>query len=555
LEAEITVVCSDKKLKVLAVYGQVSKDLVLDRLQLGEVTGCGPVVPPLTVERVQTSPTIVAQMGPEPLLEAMNATPDFDVLIAGRAYDPAPFIAYCAFQAMKRSGGTFESLGTDVLGGFTHMGKIMECGGSCATPKGRGATATIYTDGTFDIRPTDPNAKCTILSVAAHTLYEKSRPDILHGPGGWLDLTATKYQQLVDNVSVRVRGATFTFTTDSGSPYTVKIEGARNVGYRTLFMGYFRDPILIGQLKDFLDTGRKYIAMQNPPSDGTWELGFHLTGLEEQDVSPAFIPQKVFIVGEVLAETQDLANQIASSARIYCTHGPYSNQKGTSGNFAMGIGGQLELPLGECAEFTIYHLINLKAGEGTAREITPGGDIGKGNEAPLFSWKKVIINQLHEENREEANGPVKLPLKIQDTMPLDAADKKLSICPSPRFLRDIAKVIRSKNAGPFELTFDIMFEDTEVYQVVKDSGMLCPETIANVYQVGSTDDIVWCGFFDQALAFKATLPRTRNGAVICSGGYMEDDVHGSQRYIPLMELPLSDDLILKLEALIHDKLP
>jgi len=36
------------------------------------------------------------------------------------------------------------------------MGKIMECGGVCATPKGRGATATVYTDGTFDIKPTDP---------------------------------------------------------------------------------------------------------------------------------------------------------------------------------------------------------------------------------------------------------------------------------------------------------------------------------------------------------------------------------------------------------------
>jgi len=40
---------------------------------------------------------------------------------------------------------------------------------------------TVYTDGTFDIKPTDPKAKCTTLSVAAHTLYEKTRPDILHG--------------------------------------------------------------------------------------------------------------------------------------------------------------------------------------------------------------------------------------------------------------------------------------------------------------------------------------------------------------------------------------
>jgi hypothetical protein len=64
---------------------------------------------------------------------------------------------------------------------------------------------------------------------------------------------------------------------------------------------------------------------------------------------------------------------------------------------------------------------------------------------------------------------------------------------------------------------------------------------------------VWSGFFDQALAFKATLPRTRSGTAVCSGGYLEDDVHGSQQYIPLLELPLGAVLILKLETLVHRK--
>lgn len=511
------------------------------------------MVPLLTTELVETSPTIVAQMGPEPLLQAMTSAPDFDILVAGRAYDPAPYIAFCAFHALKDSTGTFESLGTDMLGGFTHMGKIMECGGVCATPKGRGATATVYTDGTFDIKPTDPKAKCTTLSIAAHTLYEKTRPDILHGPGGWLDLRATKYQQLEDDVSVRVRGATFTFMEDAGLPYTVKLEGARNVGYRSMFMGYFRDPILIGQLKDFLNTGRKYVTSLNPPSAGIWKLDWHLTGLEEQDATPGFIPKKVFIVGEVLADTQELAAAVCATARIYCAHGPYPNQKGTSGNFAMGIGGQLDLPLGQCAEFSIYHLMNLKPGEATSRGTTAGGDIEINSVQPLFSWKQSMISQVINGGMQTANGHVKKRLEIQKPKSADVAEKKLSISSPPRTLRDIAKVIRSKNAGPFELTFDVMFDDATVYQVVKESGVLCPEVIAKIYKVGSTAEILWCGFFDQALAFKATLPRTRNGAVICSGGYMEDDVHGSQQYIPLMGLPLGDALILKLETLVREQ--
>jgi hypothetical protein len=494
-------------------------------------------------------------MGPEPLLEAMKQTPDFDILVAGRAYDPAPYIAYSAFQAMKTTVNTFETLGTKLLGGFTHMGKIMECGGICATPKSRGATATVYTDGTFDIKPTNPEAKCTPLSVAAHTLYEKTRPDILHGPGGWLDLTATNYVQLEDDVSVRVSGATFTFTVDTGSPYTVKLEGARNVGFRCMFIGYFKDPILIGQLRSFLDIGRKYIEGQHPTSAGSWKIDWHLTGLEEQEVTPDFIPKKVFIVGEVLADTQEIANGVCSTARVYCAHGRYPGQKATSGNFAMGIGGKMDLPLGDCAEFSIYHLMNLKSGEEIARETTEDNATAKETNQPLFSWKKIIINEKNDEARDddEVSGYSRRLLAIQGPKSVHAAEKKLSIASSPRTLRDVAKVIRSKNAGPFEITFDIMFEDIEVYKVVKGSGLLCAEAISKLYNTGSTDVIVWSGFFDQALAFKATLPRTRKGTAVCSGGYMEDDVHGSQQYIPLLELPLGAALILKLESLVHEK--
>jgi hypothetical protein len=115
-------------------------------------------------------------------------------------------------------------------------------------------------------------------------------------------------------------------------------------------------------------------------------------------------------------------------------------------------------------------------------------------------------------------------------------------------LIDIAKIVRSKNAGPYEITMDVIFDDPAVYQTVKTSRILGPEVISKLYAV-PVEEIVWCGFFDVALAFKATIPRTRGGKGICSGGYMENDVHGSQQYVPLMDLELSDDLIRDLGAL------
>ena len=127
-----------------------------------------------------------------------------------------------------------------------HCGKIMECGGICAVPKGRSMLATVRKDH-FELVPLNVLERCTPLSVAAHTLYEKTRPDILPGPGGELHLDKAQYTQLADGRTVRISGAIFKPT-----PYEVKLEGARIMGYRTVFIGGVRDPILVNQIDAFL---------------------------------------------------------------------------------------------------------------------------------------------------------------------------------------------------------------------------------------------------------------------------------------------------------------
>jgi hypothetical protein len=180
-------------------------------------------------------------MGYEPFLDAMNANPEFNIIIGGRAYDPAPYVAYCVYQLTRQS----ESLSTEELesslGGFYHMGKILECGGLCALPKSHGAVATVYANGLFDVRPTAPESICTPLSVAAHTLYENTRPDVLRGPGGSLHLHDSKYKQLSDGRSVRVSGSTYRSSEMDRKPYQLKLEAARIVGYRSMFMGSVKD--------------------------------------------------------------------------------------------------------------------------------------------------------------------------------------------------------------------------------------------------------------------------------------------------------------------------
>lgn len=101
-------------------------------------------------------------------------------------------------------------------------------------------------------------------------------------------------------------------------------------------------------------------------------------------------------------------------------------------------------------------------------------------------------------------------------------------------LKDLAKVIRSKNAGPFETTFDIIFDNDDVYQKVLKSGVINKSLISKLYRIEEDKIITLCPF-DSARAIKITIPRrTKQG---CTG---ETDMHSAQQYIPLMmvEVPV-----------------
>lgn len=240
-ELELTDTTRDYSFKTISIFSGIDKTIIFDRLKASRITGCGTCVPALTEGDIEATPRVVAQVGPEPFIDAMEADPDFDVIIGGRAYDPAPYVAYSMFQLKRRYPNLSEQQLEERHGGFLHMGKIMECGGQCSTPKSHGAVATVYQDGVFDVRPIAAESRCAPLSVAAHSLYENTRPDILRGPGGALHLDAAKYEQLEDNRTVRVRGAEFKSSAASGQPYQLKLEGAKILGYRSIVLGSVRD--------------------------------------------------------------------------------------------------------------------------------------------------------------------------------------------------------------------------------------------------------------------------------------------------------------------------
>ncbi|KAF2868370.1 hypothetical protein BDV95DRAFT_500870 [Massariosphaeria phaeospora] len=531
------------KLKTIALFSGIDKSLVLERLRAGAISGCGKPVPALTEDDIALAPRIVAQMGPEPFIDAMKANPDFNVIVGGRAYDPSPYVAFAAFARRKQLEGKDTALpeSQKMWGALTHFGKLMECGGQCATPKSHGASVCLYADGTFDISPSEPTARCTPITVAAHTLYEKTRPDILSGPGGYLDLTASTYEQLEDGRTCRVRGGLFKFSRDLGKPYQVKLEGASIAGYRSMYMGSLKDPILINELDGFLEQVKLYATTQHEGNEGEWELDFHVYGENQVSALPesAGQPSEIFLIGEALATTQALATSIVSTARVATIHGSYPGQKATSGNFAYGHGGKLEVELGPCAQFSIYHLMDLNEGEERLRI--------DGNDTSLFSQDISIIGR-GEERKRSSNGVIPPPnsatkpavkRSLYDWTSRSSKKRPRSEQDLPAVLGDVARILRSKNAGPFEITFDVMFDRKEIYELVKNSNILNSTAVAKLVGV-QEEDIVWCGFYDQALGFKVTIPRLRRNKPVASGGFMENDVQASQKYIGLLNMKLPD---------------
>jgi len=97
-------------------------------------------------------------------------------------------------------------------------------------------------------------------------------------------------------------------------------------------------------------------------------------------------------------------------------------------------------------------------------------------------------------------------------------------------LTDIANVIRSKNSGPYELTFDVIFNDFEGFERVSKGGFINQDLICSLYNI-TPDKIVSIIAYAPAKAIKATIKRP-----LCSGDLGDTDVYGAQQHAPLLGL-------------------
>jgi hypothetical protein len=304
------------ELRVALVHAEQPKDAVAAWVESGRTesfTG-GPVP---TRADVESCERIVAQMGIASIERALEEEPD--VVLAGRASDVAVFAA----PAIRAGGDP---------GLAVHLGKVIECGAHCAEPgSGRDAIVAVLYDDYFELRPPNPDRRCTPEAVAGHMLYENTHPYRLAEPDGLCDLEDATIES-VDERTIRARGARF----EPAERLTVKIEGAAQIGYRSIVLGGMRDPRLIAEIDHVTAVVEEAVAQSLGNEE--YRLSFRVYGrdgvLGPSEPETA-APRELGILCEAVAESEALAHAVAQAAESAIITAPYPGGISSTGNLAM----------------------------------------------------------------------------------------------------------------------------------------------------------------------------------------------------------------------------
>ena len=328
--------------RLATITADIPLDVVRKHLRAGDIEPCG-TVPALTEHELDRATGIVAQMGVEPFQRAIEM--GADVVIAGRSCDTSMFAAIPLMKGYDQ--------------GLTmHMAKLIECASACADPGGRDASMGVMGEGYFIVESMHPRQKCTPVSVAAHALYEQSNPFQLEEPGGIIDLTNSRYDQ-IDERRVRVTGSVWRPT----SEYCVKLEGARHTGYRYIAMGGIRDPRMIAATDLVAEETRQIVdrTFTGAIDRSDYTLQFRIYGkdavLGAVEPTPSMAQaHEIFVLIDVVGRTEAIVKSVCGVAKQFFLHLRYEGILCTSGNIAHPFSPDV-LSAGPVYEFNIYHLM------------------------------------------------------------------------------------------------------------------------------------------------------------------------------------------------------
>jgi Domain of unknown function (DUF4387)/Acyclic terpene utilisation family protein AtuA len=281
--------------KVAIIRSELDPEIVVQEYRDGALRPTG-VGPELNEEALRDS-VIVGQMGIHPLMTALESGAQF--ILAGRSCD----IALFASDMIRR--------GIDA-GLAYHVGHVLECGALACDPGSPSdcLVAEVYDDGSAVFVAPNPARRCTAYSIAAHSLYEESHPQLQFYPEGILVMEKTQFFSR-DGRTAGIRNSRFV-RAGKPWPWSIKLEGSRFLGARKVSLIYIDPADLPNIPADVLVYGRN--GVQATPVDASQrELG---------------------IVIETASRTQEGAILLASLLTHYLIHYGYPGRKATAGNIA-----------------------------------------------------------------------------------------------------------------------------------------------------------------------------------------------------------------------------
>lgn len=324
------------------IHSEQDKARIAQRVREGRTRPLGRAAPldEATVERAER---IVGMCGPEPWMRALDQ--GAQIVIGGRSSDPAPFAATAMRAQMPPAQGWYA-------------GKMLECGAAPATPKGPDCLyVTVREDGVV-CEPMGDRA-CTPLSVANHSLHENSSPIRHVEPGGILDTSECRFEQVSPKATL-VTGMRW----EPAGTYTVKLEAAEKVGHRAVTICGTRDPLLIGQLDGFLGIVRELVrakAADLEIAPAQYRLTIHTYGRDgvmgaREPVQGTNGAHELGFLVDVVADSPDTAAAVIALARTSMLHADFPGRLCREGNMAIPFSPS-DLTAGEVYRFSMNHVV------------------------------------------------------------------------------------------------------------------------------------------------------------------------------------------------------
>jgi hypothetical protein len=328
------------KFRIGYFYSEQQRDAIRRRIEAGDTVRGLDGRPDLTVADVEASDRIVAVAGVHPFIKLLDQ--GADVIIGGRSSDSAIFAAP-AIRAGYPEGLAY------------YYGKVLECASFCAEPYG--AKESVLGEITHDdVRVTAmaPDQRCTVASVSAHAMYERSNPYYEYFLGGHIDMSECRYEQ-VDERTTRVTGPRFVPVQE----LRVKLEGAGKVGERYVGMVGVRDPYTIAHIDDVIAWARNQVRARF--GDTGYQLTYNVYGrdgvmgeLEPLRHRPS---HELCIVVQGVAPDKAMAEEVCMTGTRQMFYARLPQVKGTAGGVAFAL--DEVMPASAAYRWTLNHTMRL----------------------------------------------------------------------------------------------------------------------------------------------------------------------------------------------------